>query len=82
LEKDYLSDDVRHVQYYDFGSGRKLFAVTDPVQEFTYIYNKSGKLVNARPLNSSHAIGVMYFERSGKYTVYSAYQNKVRVHSF
>ncbi len=82
LEKDYLSGDIRDVQYYNFGSGGDIFAVTDKIQEFTYLYDNQGKLVNVRPFNSGFLIGLIYSERTKKFKMYHVYDRSVAIQSF
>jgi hypothetical protein len=82
LEKDYLTSNQLSVQYYEFGSGKKLFAITDKVQEFTYIYDETGKLVNYRPLESSDEVGVLYQEAIKKFHIYHVIGNELIVSSF
>lgn len=82
LAKDYLSSNDLAVQYYDFSSDHKLYAITDITQGFTYIYNKDGKLINATPINSEHSIGLIYFEADQQYHVYVTYQDTFRLLEF
>ena len=82
FEKDYLSSKLMKVQYYNFNSDTQVFAVTDQVQEFTYLYNKSGELFNNRPMESSFPIRLMYLESIGQFKVFSNYEDKFRIVSF
>ena len=40
------------VQYYNFETDRQVIAITDKVQEFTYLFNRQGQLFNNRPVES------------------------------
>lgn len=82
FEKDYLTEEEMPIQYYNLISGNEIFAITDKVQEFTYLYDKNGSLVNARPLESSHEIALLYFDSGNKYHVYTTYGKKFSIQSF
>lgn len=82
FEKDYLSTTSLLGQYYDFGSGKKLIIVIDPVQEFTYLYNEDGELVNSRPLESGKQVGVVYFESLQKFHIYSTFMESFEISGF
>ncbi len=69
-------------QYYDFGSDRKLYVVTDEEQEFSYLYNRNGDLINNSPINSKFDIGVIFSEKNNEYKIYTAYENKISIYSF
>ena len=69
-------------QYYNFGSNRKLFVITDPEQEYSYLYDASGNLLNNSPINSKYNIGVIFSERNNKYKIYSAYEDKINIYIF
>lgn len=87
LEKAYISaaaltSDQLEVQYYDFGAGNRLFAVTDKIQEFTYLFNGKGELLKDRPLESAFGVGVLFFDSEGLYHIYRSYANECSVISF
>lgn len=82
LEKDYLTSGRLNVQYYLFANFRSVFAVTDPVQQFTYFYNQLGVLVNAVPIENSQDVGIIYFEGQQKHHVYNVYDRKFSILSF
>lgn len=69
-------------QYYRFGSNRRLYVVTDPEQEYSYLYDASGKLLNNSPINSKFEIGVIFSETNNQYKIYSTYENKVNIYIF
>lgn len=82
LEKDYLSSDMMLAQYYNFGAGNEVVVITDQVQEFTYIYNSRGDLVNAAPLESAFEIGLMYSESTGNFTAFKVFEDRFSQVSF
>jgi hypothetical protein len=82
FQKDYISNLPLTVQYFDFGSGRKMYAVTDKEQELSYLYDQSGVLVNQQPFESTEAPAITFSENSGKYTVYNVAGKKMQVFLF
>lgn len=82
FEKDYITSDDLAVQYYYFGADNEIFAVTDKIQEFTYIYNRKGELINYQPIESGFQIGLIYSGRNNNYKVYNCYQNRFAILSF
>ena len=82
LEKDYLTPGQLQIQYYYFSSGNKVFAITDSEQQFTYLYDQEGRLINDQPVESSQKVGLMYFEKLNKYHLYSVYDRQFSIRSF
>ncbi len=87
FEKSYISplaltSDMLEVQYYDFGAGHDVFAITDKIQEFTYLFNGSGNLVKDRPIESKYGVGILYFEDEEVYRVYRSYAKEHAIISF
>lgn len=56
-------------QYFDFGSKRQLFAITDLTQEFCYLYDLSGNLQTTMPLESTGTIQITYQSSLGQYLI-------------
>ena len=87
FEKDFFSPSALasqrlSVQFYDFGAGTEVYAITDQIQEFTYLFDKNGKLVNGRPIESDYAIGLLYSEDQQAFRLYRNYENEFAVLSF
>jgi len=82
FEKDYLSTSDLSVQYYLLNHNHSIFAVSDPVQQFTYCYDETGALINASPIESNGEIALLYFENQKQHQIYSVYDNKFSLHSF
>ncbi|HMQ00161.1 MAG TPA: hypothetical protein PKC24_10300, partial [Cyclobacteriaceae bacterium] len=82
FQKDYISSSTLEIQYFDFGSGRKIYTVTDREQEFSYIYDQSGSLINQQPIESSFTPAIIFSESTGAYTVYNADERKLQLLSF
>ncbi|WP_425637679.1 hypothetical protein ACPUEN_19940 [Algoriphagus yeomjeoni] len=64
-----VSDENLIYQYFDFGSDRQLFAVTDLNQGFCYLYDMSGNLQTTMPLESTSTIQVTYQSSLGQYLI-------------
>jgi hypothetical protein len=84
FEKNYISQGALHagllsVQYYDFGAGNEIYAITDKVQEFTYLYNGAGELFNNRPVESSFEIGLLYYGQENVFHIYRNYEKEFSV---
>jgi hypothetical protein len=82
FEKDYLSTSNLMVQYYLLGNNHSVYAVTDPVQQFTYFYNQRGELINSTPIESANEIAMLYFESQRQHQIYSVYESKFALLSF
>ena len=81
FEKDYLTTRKMTIQFYSFGSDNQFYAVTDPDQQFTYIYDHEGNLTNFQPVESGFKIGLLK-RGTSDYQVFGSYQDRVRIYSF
>ena len=79
FEKDYVASGDMRMQYYDFGRGQQVFALTDKDQEFTYLYDADGKLINYQPIESGFEIGLLYFESQKNFRVFKNYENNFSI---
>jgi hypothetical protein len=66
-----VSEERLVYQYFDFGSDRQIFAVTDPLQNFTYLYDLSGNLLTNLPLDSSGPIQISFDQRANQYAIHT-----------
>ena len=82
INKDYLTSDIRNLQYYDFGGNNNIYVINDFVQGFGYIYNHEGKLLNNIPINNEYQIALLKNTKKNKIFIYAAYQNQVNVYSY
>lgn len=87
FEKSYISptaltSDMLEVQYYDFGAGNELFAITDKIQDFTYLFDNKGNLIKDRPIESKSGVGVLFYENEGLYRIYRSYANEFSIIAF
>ena len=79
---DALASGLLEGQYYDFGAGNEVYALTDRTQEFTYLFNRAGELINDRPVESDHAIGLLYSEDQQQFQLYRNFGNEFAILSF
>jgi len=82
FEKDYLSSANLVVQYYQLGNDHSIYAITDPVQQFTYFYDQDGILVTSSPIESSSEVALKYIENQKQHHVYSVYDSQYALLSF
>ncbi len=84
FEKNYispgaLSQDKLKIQYYNFGAGNEVYAITDKIQEFTYLYDGKGQLYNNRPFESGFEIGLIYSEADNSFRIYRTYAKEFSI---
>jgi hypothetical protein len=82
LEKDYITSGILEIQYFNAGFEKQIYAVTDKIQEFTYLYDHTGTLINYRPIESGHEVELIYSEPGEKYEVMANYDAKFSVINF
>lgn len=70
------SAELPQVQYYNFGAGLRLVALTDPTLKQTSIYDLNGHLIGGAPVPSSHPIAGVYVDAYDKLLIY--YTNKAQ----
>ncbi|AHM60028.1 hypothetical protein D770_08835 [Flammeovirgaceae bacterium 311] len=80
FEKDYLGASKLEVQYFPFSEAAALVAVTDTDQEFTYLYDLGGNLLQTQPLNSCCPIGLQMGSAGDSLRLVKAYSNAVEQH--
>ncbi|MFD2202104.1 hypothetical protein [Shivajiella indica] len=56
-------------QFFSYGSDKNIFVIVDKDQEFIYLYNLEGNLLNTRPVNGSQKIDIKYSGSQNEYTV-------------
>jgi len=81
LSRMTLSARKLSLQYYGFNARHEVYAVTDGVQDYTYLYNYKGQLLGYQPASSGYPIALLYFDNLAQYQVYVAYNNNVTVYA-
>lgn len=71
------SNDTFKFQYFDFGSDRKIVAITDEIQEFTYLYDTDGNLLTVLPLESSGPLQVSYDQKQSEFLIRNISGNRL-----
>lgn len=82
FERELLFTGDLEVQFYNFSAGNEIYIFTDPQQDFTYLFDGNGELINMQPVESGFKVGLIYSEVSNKYNLYSCYGNQFSVISF
>jgi len=70
FEKGMFSDEV-DFQYFYFGGDKSIFVVIDKVQEFIYLYNLQGELLNTRPISGSQRVEINYSGSNNEYGIFA-----------
>lgn len=70
FEKGMFSDEV-DFQYFYFGGDKSIFVVIDKVQEFIYLYNLQGELLNTRPISGSQRVEITYSGSNNEYGIFA-----------
>lgn len=63
-------------QFFSYGSDKNIFVIVDKDQEFIYLYNLEGSLLNTRPVNGDQKIELKYSGSQNEYTVYAVSGNR------
>jgi hypothetical protein len=79
FEKDYLSTGNIDFQYYNFGAGIEVIVLIDREQGYTYLYDRKGTLINFKPLESAHPIGLIYSEANKEFKIFKVYDNEFSI---
>lgn len=82
FEKEYKNANRLPVQYYNFGAGNEVIAVTDPADEKTYLYDKKGQLLQGKPLDSASPVAMLYSEASETFFLYRHFGHKTGMVTF
>ncbi len=64
-----LSGENLKFGYFDFGSNRKILAVSDPEQGFGYLYDLKGDMLTTTPLESEGPIQISHQSTKGQYVI-------------
>ena len=82
FEKDYLSEANLEWQYYDFGGTKEVIIILDKDQQFAYLYNQTGQLINFQPVESSHQIALLYFANDNQFQLHKTFENQYSLIEF
>lgn len=76
FQKDIVSDNLK-LQFYSFGGDKNLLSVLDLEQEFLYLYNLKGDLLNAMPISAAQRMELIYSGSQNEYLIYTVSGNKL-----
>ncbi|MDN3687093.1 hypothetical protein [Cyclobacterium jeungdonense] len=76
FEMSILSDELDY-RYFSFGPDNTIFVVLDRVQEFAYLYNQKGDLINQKPINVSGDLWIRFSGSRNEYTLLTVYMNQL-----
>jgi len=76
FEMDIPSNSLEY-KYFSFGEGNKIFAVLDKEQDFAYLYNGKGQLINQKPISVSQSLWINFSGSNNEYTLLAVYGNKL-----
>ena len=82
FEKDYINSGDLLIQYYSFGPGNELVIITDKLQEFSYLYDGDGNLINSIPLENSHELSVLYSRSKNEFEVFTSFHDRLDKYRF
>ncbi len=63
-------------QYFSFGADKNIFVLIDKTQEFIYLYNIKGDLLNTLPISGKTEIDLKYSGSQNEYTIHTVNQDK------
>jgi hypothetical protein len=72
FEKGVESSQTVICQYYDFGTHRKIFALTQPLLRHTLLCDAQGNLIGNHPVDNQFSVSVMYSELFNKLLIFRA----------
>ncbi|MDJ1482158.1 hypothetical protein QNI16_16765 [Cytophagaceae bacterium YF14B1] len=73
-----LSDN-NEIQYYNFGAGLRIVAITNPVAKSTTLYTITGSVIGKTPIHSSSPIAAVYVDAYDKLLVYHTIDRQIEV---
>lgn len=73
---DILSEDL-FFQWFSFGYQKDIFVIIDRVQEFVYLFNLKGELLNSKPLNAKIPISVSYSGSRNEFLIHTVFEKSL-----
>lgn len=65
-------------QFFSFGADRNILVIVDRDQEFVYLYNLQGELLNSRPLGGTGTIDLRHAPAQNEYVIYLREANRFK----
>ena len=83
LTQAFVTSGTKPVQYFDFGSGRRVFVLTEPGPHKAYLYDAQGHLLNGQPFDSSApGVDLNYEPATNIYQLYRTFGTELRRTAF
>ncbi|WP_299985207.1 hypothetical protein [uncultured Pontibacter sp.] len=82
FEKRYVTSTPKIVQYFNFGGGNQVYAITETGPQKTYLYGPDARLIGGRSLESNQAVSIHYNEVGNNYSVYKVFRNELQKLNF
>jgi len=70
-----LSSETLDFQLFSFGGDRNILVVIDQVQEFIFLYNLKGELLNTRPISGKDRLDIRFSASRNEYSIYTINEN-------
>ena len=71
-----MSEDLCF-QWFSFGYQKDIFVVIDRVQEFVYLFNLKGELLNSKPLNGKTPISVSFSGSRNEFLIHTVFEKSL-----
>jgi len=68
-----VSEDL-YFQWFSFGYQSDIFVVIDRTQEFVYLFNLAGELLNSKPLNGKIPISVTFSGSKNEFLIHVVFE--------
>ncbi|MBD1398469.1 PQQ-like beta-propeller repeat protein [Pontibacter sp. JH31] len=82
FEKRFVTSAPKIVQFFNFGGGNQVYAITETGPQKTYLYDSDASLIGGRSLESNQPVTIHYNEVANNYTVYKVYRRELQKLSF
>jgi len=76
------STELFEIQFFNFGTSRRIISVTDLIQEFSYLYDADGNLLTTLPLESSGKVEVSFDSSGRQYIIRCRARNQIIEYAF
>jgi hypothetical protein len=79
LTQTFVTSGRKSVQYFNFGTGRRVFVLTEPGPNHAFIYDSQGRLVGGQPfVSSAPEVGLHYDAATSTYHLYRTVEKELR----
>ncbi|WP_018477154.1 PQQ-binding-like beta-propeller repeat protein [Pontibacter roseus] len=82
FEKRYVTSAPKLVQYFHFGGGNKVYAITETGPRKTYLYDSNARLIGGRSLESNQSVVIHPNEVTNNYSVYKVFGRELQKLNF